>query len=238
METEHESKFQNHAVHSELDQLIEFLDDYGDESDENAKYVIERTRQVTDYVKARLGAANPSLSPILALDTINKQVSQIKGELNNFKSNRNVGHLSQVNNHLDNALIANSQLVVPLGDNAEANLLAVTERFREHSQETLRQIKEKIDAYSSRISDLDNAINSRKSELEGLARSVQSEKERVDSVVSEFQRTSQEREDRRTNQFNEVLARRPVPAWFRHHIHISWRVHGAGIFQAPRGRDA
>ena len=202
---EYEENFRNHPVHNELDRLADLIDKWGDESDEKAVSVLARIRRAVAHTKSRIEIADIALTPLSALNTIGSHASNVKGQLTTFQSNRNVAHLDKAHNQLDGILGANSLLVVPLGDDAEANLLAVAERLREEGEEAVRDAAERLGEITERLDKFTDSITITESKLSELTGEIQNQKERVDSVVSDFQKTSQEREDARTNQFNEAL---------------------------------
>lgn len=172
--TDLDDQFQEHAVHTTLDNLTQLLNEEVFVSEDLA-VVSQWTRitQAAAYAKGRFGRTVPGLANIGHLNKANNALQNIINEVNSYKSSKDIAHLNNTSNHIDALL---GQLApLPLTDSALANetFSDTFAEFSKHAGKIIEQLSAQgsevaatVDALAQKLSDLDGARATLQEEIE------------------------------------------------------------------------
>lgn len=110
-----QKQFEQHPVFQKLKDARASLDQVGslDLPDEQSRAFVERLNFVLEEVSNRLEVANPYVVRQDVLNNLNSYWNDVNGQLRNYVSNKNAGHLSSANSILDNVVGQLPSLPVP-----------------------------------------------------------------------------------------------------------------------------
>lgn len=160
---------------------------------------LARLQKVIIYLDELINAIDPELVPVSIWDNFNSQATACLQQVNQYNSNRNVGHLQNANNHADNLLSYIRPYMVPsksLGNalhQAIKKYAQTIEEYEESFRTKSSVLVEEIREYSEKSKNLHNDIASTFDSIELLSHKLfgdESEEgidKRVDELVEDFQ---------------------------------------------------
>lgn len=191
----HVDSITNHAVFGQIDVVQSTIAEILSENsilDENNKDILMRANLVIENLKQSLSASDKDLVSLTWLTEANNALTQIASQVNSYKSNHNVGHITNVNPQIDSILNATSKINLI---KSRQNFNASSKALQEHS-ETINSVidvlgkklneakilvsnlegrneefEKKID---NKLSEVNDAINTEKARLDQLAMTHQS----------------------------------------------------------------
>ncbi len=198
-------RFEDHPVHGQIqtfEQLIASSEGIVDElEDPNAIESYERLKLILGVIKSKFDAIDPLLFPAAPLQNLNQQIGQIVTEMNNFSSNRNVGHLTNANNHADNVLVNLSNIVTPGLPRDIDGIRESVASFRRSAGQFIRNLEIEHNDLTAKQEALSQQIQS-------ITTEINTQKGRLDTAITQFQQQFSEAEDRRREQFEQAKDKR------------------------------
>ena len=99
-------QFENHAFQPVWEKILGVTEDIlvDDETVVTSVEEIARLKKVVNYLGSLLEACDPELIPPTTWDNYHAQSNSCLEQINNYQSNRNIGHITNANKHLDNLL--------------------------------------------------------------------------------------------------------------------------------------
>lgn len=200
-------RIQGHALFKELADLEQGLEASREaaQGDTTSFEAWERIERISKFIRSYLTAQDPLLISPAHLSNAQGQIQQMRGQLNNFASNRNVAHLNEANNYLDSVLsylasiphLDKKVLVQELGETAASYKKSVGSLVR---------------TFEKQLAGLTNEKNTLQARIEELAAEVSAHKQRADNIIAQMQQqfsVAQEsrqaeavsNESKRTNEF-------------------------------------
>lgn len=147
----------DHAARAALQDLAEVasssqLSALNEELDQQRIWQIQRIAYVTNEAARRVKLARGSRANVNTLNDISNTATSITQELRNYLSNRNVAHIDNAYNSIDQSLaIFSDQLPRgPIASESEAAL----ESLRNQFQSVISQLTQERDELSSQLSEL------------------------------------------------------------------------------------
>lgn len=146
--------FNNHAFHKQWSRFKNLSDKVvlTDETVQTDVEELARLRKVTSYVDELLSAADAELLPQNIWNDFNNQAQNCVNQLNAYVGNRNIVHMQNVNNHLDNILSYIRPYVVSGKNAAQAagkafkvysdTITEQMERIKSHTQSMIQEIQQ------------------------------------------------------------------------------------------------
>lgn len=200
-------RIQGHPLFKELSDLEQSLEGAREaaQADTTSFEAWERIERIAKFARSFLSDVDPLLVPPSHLTNSQGQIQQARGQVSSFASNRNIAHLNEANNQLDNVLtyfgsiprldIASS--VAELGDAAAAYKKSVGGLVR---------------AFEKQLSSLTAEKDALQIKIQELTVEVAAQKQRADNVIAQMQQqfsTAQETrqteaatlESKRSNEF-------------------------------------
>ncbi|MCE2722138.1 MAG: hypothetical protein ACK51V_00110 [bacterium] len=160
------------------------------ESDETTFEAWARIDRVVRFVRAFMSQVDPLLVPLPALANAQGQIQAARAQVVTYEANKNVAHLNEANNNLDNVLTYLGY--VPTLDAAAGEIGDATAAYQSAVSDFLRGTKAQVDALKVER----DALSQRIAELTA---EVAAQKVRADSVITQLQQQfSEAQADRQT----------------------------------------
>jgi len=198
-------RYENHPVHGQIqtfEQLVVSTEKIIDElEDSNAIESYERLKLILGVIKSKFDSTDPLLFPISSLNNINQQLQQVVAELNSFNSNRNVGHLTNANNHADNVLVNLSNIVIPVLPQDVEGIRESIASFRRSAGQFIRNLEIE---HNELLAKHETLVQ----QLESITAEINTQKGRLDTAITQFQQQFSEAENRRREQFEQAKDKR------------------------------
>ncbi|MEW5804993.1 MAG: hypothetical protein AB1847_23145, partial [bacterium] len=188
-----------HGVIRTLESLLIDVDLSGVGQPDKAIADIERIRQVLNLIKSRLELTDPNLVPFQALKNIQNSLHPIINEVSAFKANKNVAHLTNANNHLENILTYLNDIPSPTNAVDIESVKDAVSSLRRSVGQYLRNIDDEVTS-------LNETFNEGKTSLNSLSFQIESLKQRTDTIVSNFQQQFSTTEENRRTEFQKAQA--------------------------------
>lgn len=191
-----EEKVKNHQVFKAIGTLGNTTDlIIRDETLESSQIEsVERIAEVTSFIKRNLENLDPLFTPVAILNNINKQIQNTYNQLNSFRSNKNVNHISNAESQIDNALVQLSNLPNISDKDGVNEFVENLASFRKSSGQYLRYLEKDYKKLKENFSKL--GFN-----FQELEKSITEQKNRIDKVVSDYQKQFLEAESQRREKF-------------------------------------
>ncbi len=198
--------FENHAFQDTWKKIQDIKEEVvvDDETVTTIVEEIARLNKVIIFVNGLLESCDPELIPASTWDNFHSQSNACFQQINNYQSNRNIGHITNANNNLDNLLTYIRPYQVVAGkaaQSASASFVAYTKTinknlnsFQEEANKVLTQINEFKDSASSNTEETEVARDKIK-ELE-LSYFDDSEEESLSSKINKLEATLEENHEK------------------------------------------
>jgi hypothetical protein len=139
---------------------------------------LARLKKVVEYLREAIASIDVELVPKSVWDSFHGQCSPCRQEVANYKSNRNIGHLQNANQHLDNLLsyvrpylILPESIIKVLGASAHA--------YRS-------QMELSVTTFQQQISNAAQEIATDRTAAKNQTAAIQKSKAAIDALVSEL----------------------------------------------------
>ena len=154
--------------------------------------IINRIKSVILFSENRLLSTDPYLIPLNSLAAINNALISINTEIGHFKANRNIAHLNNANNYIDNILIHISNVCTPISANELENVRESIITFRKSIGQQLRHAEGDYQKLNSEATILKKNIELINNTLEDQKKVIRQNVEKYDSDYknSEKERTN------------------------------------------------
>lgn len=175
-------RIQGHAVFKELADLEQSLESSREaaQADSTAFDAWERIERVTKFIRTFLSDVDPLLVPPSHLSNAHSQLQQVRNQLNSFAGNRNIGHLNEANNQLDNVLSH-------LGSIPRLEKTVSTQELGEAASSYKKSIGGLIRSLEKQLSGLVTEKDVLHTRLQELTAEVAAQKQRADNVIAQMQ---------------------------------------------------
>ena len=196
-------RIQGHPLFKELSDLEQSLEGAREaaQADTASFEAWERIERIAKFARSFLSEVDPLLVPPSHLTNSQGQIQQARGQVSSFASNRNIAHLNEANNQLDNVLtyigsiprLDKASSVVELGDAAATYKKSVGGLVR---------------AFEKQLSGLTTEKDALQTKIQELTAEVATQKQRADNVIAQMQEQfSTAQETRQTEAANHEAKR-------------------------------
>lgn len=175
-------RIQGHALFKELADLEQSLETSREaaQADTTSFEAWERIERVSKFIRSYLTAQDPLLVSPAHLSNAQGQIQQTRGQLNNFASNRNVAHLNEANNLLDNVLTYLASI-----PHLDKKVLA--QELGETAASYKKSVGSLVRTFEKQLAGLTNEKNTLQARIEELAAEVAAQKQRADNIIVQMQ---------------------------------------------------
>jgi hypothetical protein len=196
-------RIQGHVLFKELADLEQSLESSRDaaQMDATAFDAWERIERVTKFIRAFLSDIDPLLVPLALLGNAHGQVQQARNQLNNFASNRNVAHLTEANNHIDNVLSY-------LGSMPRLEKIASAQELGEAASSYKKTVGGLVRSLEKQLAGVVEEKNSLQAKLQELTAEVTVQKQRADNVITQMQEQFSAAQQARQSEATNLEAKR------------------------------
>lgn len=175
-------RVQGHPLFKELSDLEQSLETSREaaHTDTTSFEAWERIERVTKFIRSFLTELDPLLVSPAHLTNSQGQIQQIRGQLNSFADNRNVGHLNEANNFLDNVLTYLAS--IPRQDKT-----ATVQELGEAAATYKKSVGSLVQAFEKRLASLTTEKDALQGRIQELTAEVSAQKQRADNVITQMQ---------------------------------------------------
>lgn len=175
-------RIQGHPVFQELIDLEQTLESSREaaQSDTTSFDAWERIERVVKFIRSYLTGIDPVLVPPGQLNNSQGQLQAARAQLSSFASSRNVNHLNEANNHIDNVLtyLAN----IPLQDRGTA-----AHELGEAAAAYRKSVGSLVRAFEKQFASLATEKDALQTRIQELTTEVAAQKQRADNVITQMQ---------------------------------------------------
>lgn len=197
--SEWDERYENHPLQSEVQTYDAILTEVEElaSSDPKAVTQVNRLRQVHALLLKQLAAVDPVLVPFSTLKQLHSYVQQQRNELAQFRTNKNVGHLSNANTQADSVLVQLKNLNAVAAPADVEGIRDAVGSFRKSAGQYLRNIEGEYTSLQARLSELNAHIQKASEE-------VTVQKSRLDAAITQHQQQFSQAEEGRREKFSQV----------------------------------
>lgn len=256
-----EDQFTNHAVHNIIEQLATSVADVSDDDvNTDAANYVARIDQGVAVIRNRLDVASPVLTTAAKLNQIQQPIQACLNEVNQYKANKNIGHLANASNHLDGALaqaastisleqpdtVVTAQDAVSFKKLADAVIASLTAKAAD-SETKIAGVTQKcdelagnIEAQNSRITTLNGEIETKVNALQATFDKSQAEKKNAfEAVLEDVREVHQTKLEELSKSGSDVLTSMSEQQQMAEHIvHLIGNIGVTGNFRGAATREA
>jgi len=206
-------KFNSHALIGVWANLISLIQDeeFVDAATEDNVEEIARLRKVIFYLDCIFKNIDPELTPFNVLVNIQNSTQNCINEINAFKGNKNIGHLTNANNHADTLLTQFQQMPASLyavsKESITESVSAYSETIGAYISKYKEETEQSVDDLVSHIDKLDEEIEEKKVKLSELDAQIDTVEQTIQKQTTELNTQYQSSEKSRAEKFEkEVLS--------------------------------
>jgi methyl-accepting chemotaxis protein len=199
--------FEEHAIHAGVQKALSNIQKaLGPLRDQNLIAILNRAKIALDYLSSRLRGSQYELYPKPALERTSSDLDQVNSILHQYLSDQNTGHIHTLDGHLD-GLLGNIQLLpAPITNEEGLNLLQQANHYKEHTASLIEELSKSTDQLNKKIEHSENTVTSLNARIAENSKSLDTLKQQMLEITSEFQTQFSQSEDRRRNDFSEMLS--------------------------------
>lgn len=191
-------QFEGHPFQIQWKAILQLKDEItvDDETISTSVQEIARLIKVITFIDGLLGVCDPELIPLTTWDSFHSQLNASLQQINQYQTNRNIGHISNANTNLDNLLSYIRPYMVPTGKAAQSASASFT-----HYSKT-------IDKHLESFNDKSTFIIKELKELYAQTTTSSSEIETMKLEIEEFKTkilVGDENDESYSKQFNNLL---------------------------------
>ncbi|NHN36185.1 hypothetical protein G8764_02635 [Pseudomaricurvus alcaniphilus] len=154
----YEEQFAEHPVHEALSQLQAALrQKHKHKLDDTALDNLDRLNQSASFIEQRLLQASPVLNSAGKLGNVQKGIAASLGEINQFLSNGNSGHLTNASNSVEASVVAAATLVSISGALPSTGAAEATS-FKKLADAAIKQINSEAEAAQAKQALFDEQV--------------------------------------------------------------------------------
>src|SRR5690554_3857178 len=170
---------------------------------------LARIRKVVQYLDSIFTKIDPELTPMAILNNIGKNTQLCATELNNFKGNKNVGHLNNVNTHLDTLITLFHQIPAASLVASKQEVKGFVSTYASTFNSSLKRFNSSVDTalhlVDDSIKELQAEIELRRSALKDLEVQLKNTDQVIQKQTAEFNNQFQNSEQSRAKRFDELM---------------------------------
>lgn len=196
-------RIQGHPIFKELSDFEQSVEGAREaaQADSNSFEAWERIERITKFTRSFLSELDPLLVPPSHLSNSQGQIQQARGQLNSFSTSRNIAHLNEANNQLDNVLTY-------LGTMPRLDKTASITELGDAAIAYKRSVSGLVRTLEKQLSTLTTEKDALQTKLQELTAEVASQKQRADNVITQMQQQfSTAQETRQTEATNHETKR-------------------------------
>lgn len=201
-------RFNTHAIIGVWGNLMELITDGSlDEGvTEDAIEDIARLKKVIVYLNGIYENIDPEVTPFNHLTSLQKSTQACINEINTFKGNKNVGHLTNANTHADTLLIQFQQIPASLYAISEENIAksvsAYSKTIGTYISKYKKETELSVGAMANHLDTLNAEITEKESRLTELSAQLDTVEQTIQQQTTEFNTQYQASEKERSDKFS------------------------------------
>lgn len=191
-------EFNNHAFLTSWKDLKDKLEEaeIGEASATDIEE-LARLKKAIAFLDGAIESIDPELIQIASLNSFHQQASACRDQVNNYNSNKNIGHIRNANDNADNLLAyVRPYLIYP--DKIKKSLLSAVRAYTKEMDKHLTHITDTEGEY--------NRVKEYREEIEGYyAQLFEDDNESIKAQISYLLEQSEEKYDKLNAFYNETL---------------------------------
>ena len=204
-------KFNTHPIIGVWKSLIDLVcdDDLVDGATDDSIEDIARLRKVVTYLNGVFENIDPEITPFNHLASLQNSAQNCINEINAFKGNKNVGHLTNANTHVDTLLLQFQQIPASLyaisAENIKESVSAYSKTIGTYISQYKNETEESVSSLSSNIEKLNSDIENKEARLAELSTQIDTVEQTIQQQTSEFNTQYQSSEKDRSDKFDKTV---------------------------------
>lgn len=192
------SRIKNHGVFAELENGRRAVDKALEETTATTiKEDLDRLKAIIEFARWVLDQSDPLyLSPQI-LEDIRVHAKGVRGEVNNYSSNKNATHIQSANEKCDLVIPFLRGLPIPIREIGVDQYVSTFEEFR-------RTVYGYLDESSKKVGELTVAVERAQQNAAAVDKDIGQQKLRLDSAIAEFQRQFSEAQGEKQSEFSKA----------------------------------
>jgi hypothetical protein len=190
-----DDQIRDHPVHGDLDEALALVADI-DAPDERVAG-LRRTREVLEFVRARLRAAEPALLSPSLLTVLQGRVAEVVTPLNQFQTSDNEAYLDQAVAPTDTLLTVVAAVPAPPPDKLSSEATDRAKELRTVAGEATKAVRLQLDELRKELDSARDEIRTAAGESDGvlealkghvaqLEETIEQQARRLDTAMSDF----------------------------------------------------
>ena len=182
-----DEQLRGHAIFTTLADLSEKLkDDSLISEDINVIELVDKITQLQTYAEISLRNVVPELINLGVLNNANSQMTNVRNEVNNYISNKNIAHLNNAASHVDATMAQIVLLPVPRPHIADEVFSESLSKFKSLIQNSFQELKEAKDELAITISSVSSKSDSQSQSLSELSKKIEQQSESIENHIASF----------------------------------------------------
>jgi hypothetical protein len=182
--------YKNHAIHNTVKQILSLQEDeelsrISTLLNDDQKWQLERMFEIARVVEGYLDQTPSTLILFSALDTVQSGLSAVLREVSDFRTDKNVSHLTAINNSIDQSIIPYLNAFAIKGKAlSPTKIAALTDDLRARSHEAIKALTIEKEALEQRIASLNTLITAQETQIGELSVAVAAQKKEAVAVTA------------------------------------------------------
>lgn len=182
-----DEQLRDHAIFTTLADLSEKLKDESLISEDiNVIELVDKISQLQAYTEISLRNVVPELINVGVLNNANNQMTNVRNEVNNYISNKNIAHLNNAASHVDATMVQIVLLPIPRPHMTDETFSESLSKFKSLIQDSLQELKEAKDELARSISSVSSQSDSQSQSLSELSEKIEQQGESIDNHIASF----------------------------------------------------
>jgi len=203
-------KFKSHPLFSDWTQLLKLINDkdFSQNFSETTVEDIARLNKVLTYADGIINKIDPELFPFNLLNSLHQQTTACISELNAFKGNKNIGHITNANANADVIITTLHQTPAALYSISPKNVSKAVTAYSSTINSYVTQLKEETDntvsELETHIETLNEGLEEKENKIQELKASLSQIEQTIQQQTSEFNTQYQTSETSRAGKFDKA----------------------------------
>ena len=182
-----DDNYKNHAIHTTYQNLLILLDDEELISEDiDVISILDRVRQAALYTRSCLDNVIPAIVNHGALNNANSYLQAIINGVNAFKTNKNIEHLNNTANHIDNLIAQFAAFPIPRPTVESGTFSNAILAFKEQAEAIIVSLSQQKDQIQGQLNEVSNASSDVGQQFGHLLNKVEQQNELINKTIDDF----------------------------------------------------
>lgn len=205
-----DTAYKDHPIHAALKQLLDLQQDEELAKarlalSEDQEWQIDRVFEIARVVESYLANTPSTLTSMSSLNNINSYLQQAFAELSNYRSNKNAGHVTNANTHIESIIPQLSGFAGPSIGLTEEGIGRIVGDLRARSTSAVKALTRMKDALAGEVDALKILVAAQEQKIGELTAGVEVQKKEAVAVTAEVRAAYSKTETELRSSFGEAI---------------------------------